>query len=147
MGDGPADLLVPNVEGIPVPRPTGDSAPYWEGCARGELRYRRCASCDTVVFEPRPLCPACHNRTLPWHRSAGRGTVYSWSVVHRPMTPAFHTPYAPAIVRLDEGFDMVTALVGCRPDDIHDGMRVEVEFHRVDDEITLPFFAPAREQR
>ena len=142
VADDPSGVLVANVAGVPVPRPTDDTAPYWEGCALGELRYRRCTSCATVVFEPRPLCPACHGVDLTWEPSAGLGAVYSWSVVHRPMTPAFRTPYAPAIVRVDEGFDMVTALVGCRPDDIHDNMRVRAEFHRVDDAITLPFFAP-----
>jgi hypothetical protein len=135
-------VLVPNVEGIPVPRPTGDSAPYWEGCRAGELRYVRCAICNQVVFEPRPLCPRCHSTDVRWERSAGAGAVYSWSVVWRPMTPAFTVPYAPAIVRVDEGFDIVTAIIGCEPDAIHDGQRVEAEFHAVDDVITLPFFAP-----
>ena len=122
--------------------PTGDSAPYWEGCRAGELRYVRCAICNQVVFEPRPLCPRCHSTDVRWERSEGAGSVYSWSVVWRPMTPAFTVPYAPAIVRVDEGFDIVTAIVGCAPDEIHDGQRVAVEFHEVDDVITLPFFAP-----
>ena len=43
--------LIANVDGIPVPRPTVESAPYWDGCRAGELRYRRCAACATVVFE------------------------------------------------------------------------------------------------
>ena len=62
-------------------------------------------------------------------------------MVWRPQMPAFDVPYAPAIVRLDDGFDMVTAIVGCEPDEIHDGQRVSVEFHDVDDAITLPFFS------
>ncbi|MDG2025497.1 MAG: OB-fold domain-containing protein [Acidimicrobiales bacterium] len=134
-------MLHPNVTGIPVPRPTGESAPYWEGCREGELRFRRCASCDLSVFEPRPICPRCHGTDLPWAVSTGDGVVYSWSVVWRPQMPAFDVPYAPAIVRLDDGFDMVTAIVGCEPDEIHDGQRVSVEFHDVDDAITLPFFS------
>ncbi|MEM7141131.1 MAG: OB-fold domain-containing protein [Actinomycetota bacterium] len=135
-------MLRPNVNGIPVPRPTGESAPYWEGCRDGELRFRRCTSCGQAVFEPRPICPSCHGTDLAWEVSSGEGAVYSWSIVWRPQTPAFEVPYAPAIVRLDDGFDMVTAIVGCEPDAIHDGQRVRVEFHAVDDDITLPFFAP-----
>jgi uncharacterized OB-fold protein len=135
-------MLVPNTNGIPVPRPTLESEPYWTGCREGELRFRRCAACGHAVFEPRPLCPRCHTTELPWEVSAGTGEVYSWSVVWRPQTPAFAVPYAPAIVRLDEGFDMVSAIVGCEPGDIHDGQPVRVEFHPVDDVITLPFFTP-----
>ncbi len=135
--------LVPNVDGIPVPRPTGDSSHYWDGCREKELRFLRCTECALAVFEPRPICPRCHCTDLDWETSAGLGAVYSWSVVWRPQTPAFTVPYAPAIVRVDEGFDILTAIIGCEPDDIHDGQRVHVEFHEVDEVITLPFFAPA----
>ena len=135
-------LLVPNVEAIPVPRPTADSESYWNGCRAGELRYLRCNACDAPVFEPRPICPRCHHRELRWERSEGLGSVYSWSIVWRPQTPAFTVPYAPAVIRLDEGFDMVSAIIGCEPDAIHADQRVRVEFHSVDEVITLPFFVP-----
>jgi len=135
--------LVPNTAGIPVPRPTLESEHYWTGCRDGELRFRRCTGCGLAVFEPRPLCPRCHGTDLPWEVSAGEGAVYSWSIVWRPQTPAFESPYAPAIVSLDEGFDMLSAVVGCEPDEIRCGQRVRVEFHAVDDVITLPFFGPA----
>lgn len=111
-------VLAANTDGIPVPRPTGESEHYWAGCREGELRYRRCAGCNLAVFEPRPICPRCHGTDLPWAVSAGHGVVYSWSVVWRPQTPAFGVPYAPAIVRLDEGFDILTAIVGCEPEEI-----------------------------
>jgi len=135
--------LSPNTTGIPVPRPTLESEHYWAGCRRGELCFRRCTACDLAVFEPRPLCPRCHGTDLAWEVSAGEGAVYSWSIVWRPQTPAFESPYAPAIVSLDEGFDILTAIVGCEPDEIRPGQRVRVEFHAVDDVITLPFFGPA----
>ena len=130
------------MNGIPVPRPTPESDHYWSGCRAGELRYRRCSNCHLAVFEPRPICPRCHCTDLAWEVSSGEGAVYSWTVVWRPQTPAFEVPYAPAIVRTDEGFDILTAIIGCQPDEIHDGQRVRVEFHAVDDVITLPFFSP-----
>ena len=74
--------------------------------------------------------------------SAGLGAVYSWTIVWRPQTPAFEVPYAPAIVRLEEGYDVLTALVGIDHADITDGLRVAVEFHAISAEITLPFFRP-----
>jgi uncharacterized OB-fold protein len=136
-------MLAPNTSGIPVPRPTLESKPYWAGCRDSELRFRRCTRCGLAVFEPRPLCPRCHGTDLTWEVSAGDGSVYSWSIVWRPQTPAFESPYVPAIVTLDEGFDMLSAIVGCEPGDIGAGQRVRVEFHAVDDVITLPFFGPA----
>jgi uncharacterized OB-fold protein len=62
--------------------------------------------------------------------------------VHRPQTPAFATPYVAAIVELDEGFQMVSNIVGCEPAAVHVGLEVTVLFHAVNDRLTLPYFAP-----
>jgi len=66
-------------------------------------------------------------------------------VVWRPPDPSFRVPYAPAVVRLDEGVWMMSAIIGCEPEKLHDGLRLAVEFHPANGEITLPYFAPARD--
>ena len=45
-------LLEPQREGIPLPVPTVTSQPFWDGCARGELRYQCCVSCARPIFIP-----------------------------------------------------------------------------------------------
>lgn len=135
-------VLRPQVAGIPVPRPGPLSGPYWEGTRAHELRYQRCGDCGAANFGPGVRCSTCRSPALVWASAAGLGRLYSWTVVWRPQTPAFDVPYAPAIVRLDEGYDMVSAIVGCAPSMLVPDLRVRVEFHRVDDVITLPFFAP-----
>jgi hypothetical protein len=62
--------------------------------------------------------------------------------VWRPPDPSFKVPYAPAVVRLDEGVWMLSAVIGCEPGELHDGMRLAVQFHAISEEITLPYFAP-----
>jgi uncharacterized OB-fold protein len=64
-------------------------------------------------------------------------------VVWRPPDPSFAVPYAPAIVRLDEGFWLTTAMVGCEPEELAEGLRVAVTFHAISDGVTLPYFTPA----
>lgn len=135
-------MLQPRLGDIPVPRPNPDSVTYWDGIRAGELRYQRCTGCDAPNFGPGLTCRRCQSRELAWAVSAGRGSVYSWTVVWRPQTPAFEVPYAPAIIRLDEGYDMLAALVGIDHTDITAGMRVAVEFHAVDATFSLPFFHP-----
>jgi len=135
-------ILAPNVGGVPVPVPGPLSGPYWDGTRSGELRYQRCTDCGAANFGPGLRCSACRSASVAWTASAGVGRVYSWTVVWRPQTPAFDVPYAPAIIRLDEGYDMVSALIGCEPDEIVDDMAVTVEFHAVSEEIWLPFFRP-----
>jgi hypothetical protein len=73
--------------------------------------------------------------------SAGVGTVYSFTVVHRAPHPAFVTPYVVAIVTLDEGFEMLANLA-CEPASVAIGQRVRVAFRALTPEISLPLFAP-----
>ena len=136
-------ILEPRISGTPVPNPSPVSEPYWEGARLGELRYQLCAACGTANFGPGLVCRGCQSRDLTWEVSEGKGTLYSWTVVWRPQTPAFEVPYAPAIVRLEEGYEMLSAVVGCSPEDLREGLALSVEFHALNDEITLPFFSPA----
>ena len=79
--------------------------------------------------------------------TSGLGTVYSYTVVHRPQRPEFAVPYVVAIVELDEGFHMLTNLVECRPEDVEVGMPVVVHFQRMSEAITLPYFKARRAAR
>lgn len=134
-------LLMPQGEGIPCPRPSDLTAEFWSGCAQHRLRYQRCSQCDTPVFNPAPICPTCRSTELLWHDSAGRGTIYSWTVAYRPLSPRFSVPYAPVIVDLDEGYLMVSNLIGCTVPEIAIGIAVQVDFHRVG-KIVMPYFRP-----
>jgi uncharacterized OB-fold protein len=127
---------------IPLPRPTPLSKPHWDGCREGVLRVQRCGDCDAFVFIPKPVCGGCLGTNLRWVESSGRGTLYSYSIVHRPQQPTFEVPYTVAIVELEEGWHMLTNLLGVGPDDIEIGMSLEVSFERKSDEITLPYFRP-----
>jgi len=135
-------MLAPQPIGIPVPNPSTASKPYWEGCARGELLYQRCDGCGTIALRPGTVCGSCLSTSLSWVRSTGQGSLYSWTVVWRPQRPSFTVPYAPAIVTLDEGFRMVSSIVGCEPEDLTADMALAVEFHPASDAVSLPYFRP-----
>lgn len=135
-------VLRPQAGPIPRPRPTLQSRPFWQGLAREELLFQRCADCGEAIHTPAMVCSGCGGRSLRWVASRGRGVVYSWTVVWRPQTPAFAVPYAPIIVDMEEGWQILSNLVGCEPGVAAVGLPVEVEFHRLDDELTLPYFRP-----
>jgi uncharacterized OB-fold protein len=54
----------------------------------------------------------------------------------------FTVPYAVAIIELDEGIFVVSAIIGCTPDDLYEGLPLMVEFHPVNEEQKLPYFRP-----
>ena len=126
--------------GIPLPRPTKLSKPHWDGCREGVLRVQRCADCGEHVFIPKPVCGKCLGANLDWVDSSGRGTLYSHSTVHRPQQPSFRVPYTVVVVELEEGWHMLSNLVGTPPEDVEIGTPLEVCFERRSDEITLPLF-------
>jgi uncharacterized OB-fold protein len=124
-------------------RPTVLSGPFWAGCARGELRFQRCADCAGATHTPAVVCACCTSGSLTWERSGGTGEVYSWTTVWRPVTPEFTAPYVVVIVALDEGWQMVSNLVGCEHDAVRVGLRVQVRFHELTGGAVLPYFEPA----
>ena len=130
----------------PLPLMEGFTKEFYERCKQGDLCFQRCTKCSTWRHVPRQTCAACGSWEWEWAKSSGRGEVFSWTIVRRPMHPAFaeEAPYAPVIIRLAEGVRMVTWVVDCPPDELRAGMPVEVFFDPVTPEVTLPKFRRAK---
>ena len=130
----------------PLPHPTPETQPFWDGTKAGELRLQRCDDCSHVYFPPRPFCPRCASRSVTWFAASGKGTLHSYVINHRP-APGFEAdaPYAIAVVELEEGPRMMTNLVDVEqtPEALALDMPVEVSFERATDDITLPKFRPS----
>ncbi len=135
-------LLAPQAGAVVHPAPSELTQVFWDGCARGELLFQRCAVCGAAVFDPADRCRRCLSIDLRWEQSAGRGAVATWTVVWRPVVPTYTVPYVPAVVDLDEGYQIVTNIVGCDHTEVRTGLRVVVSFHVDGEGFTLPYFRP-----
>lgn len=129
----------------PVPRVSTWTAEFWKGCREGKLLIQRCRSCGKNIFYPRMCCIDCFSEDLEWVESSGKGRVYSYTIVRNNAPSAFleDMPFVIAIVKLDEGVQMCTNIVGCAPEEVYCEMPVEVTFEKLNDEFTLPKFKPA----
>ena len=129
----------------PIPIPTRETQPYWEGCKQHELRIQQCTACGHSQFYPRLYCTACMSERVEWVKASGHGTVLSFTIVYRPVTQAFaaDVPYVVALITLDEGPQLMSNVVGCAPETVHIGMPVEVTFEDWTEEISVPKFKPA----
>jgi uncharacterized OB-fold protein len=129
----------------PLPKPDADSQAYWDGARRHELLLQQCGACGKFRFYPRSICPYCMSDKFEWRKSAGRGTVYSFTVIHRAPSPVFRArvPYVLALIELEEGVRMMSNVIDCDLTQVRIGASVEVVFDDVSAEITLPKFRPS----
>lgn len=120
---------------------------YFRGSAAGELRIPHCAGCGWWQWPPRPICPRCQTDEWSWDVAGETATLYSWTTVWRPGLPGFddQVPFAIIVVELDSipNVRMLSNSVDCRPEDLAIGLRMEVVFRQVTENVTLPYWRPA----
>jgi uncharacterized OB-fold protein len=127
-----------------IPRPSATSAAYWEGCQNRQLLIQRCKQCKHVQFYPRSICTSCMRDDLEMVQASGAGKITTFSIIRHPVSQAYanEVPYAIALIELDEGPTMMSAICNADPETVHTGMTVKVVFEQWTDEITMPKFQP-----
>ncbi len=139
--------LAPGVMPTPtLPAVSDLTRPFWHAASEGRLLLPRCRACGRHFFRPEVACTHCFATDWQWVEASGRGTLYSYTIVHRAPAPGFVVPLVLAVVELDEGPVMFSNLVDCRDTDIRIGMALRVRFEQVAHAVHLPRFVPAQGQ-
>lgn len=110
---------------------------FWRNAGQGIFVVPRCKACGKVHWHPRAHCPFCHSADVAWEPSAGKGTLYSFSIVRRK-----DAPYLLAYVQIDEGPILMTNIVDCALDEARIGMPVRVAFRPAAQGRQVPVFRP-----
>lgn len=127
---------------LPVTR-DADTAVFLDGTALGEFRLRR-SRVTGEYLSPQQFTDSTGSTDLDWVAAAGTGTVVSWAV-HRgkPVDGVQPVQSIVAIVQLDEGPWWWTELADATPEQLREGLPVEVGFVRPEgSEETLPVWCP-----
>lgn len=129
------------------PVSTPETAPYWEACRKHKLLIQKCGDCGKHQFYPRTICSHCTGGSLEWTEASGCGEVVSYTIMHRAVSKAYADSDVTilALIRLEEGVQMMSNITGCNPEQVSTGMAVEVTFEDWSDEISVPMFRPAGE--
>lgn len=133
-----------SIDQRPVPEPDELTRFYWEAAAEHRLVLQRCQACSMAQYPPEICCVHCQADELEPAEFSGRGTIYSYSVVERPLHAGFVdvVPYVVVLVELAEqpGLRILANLVNApRGTALSCGMPVEVVFEHHDD-VVLPQF-------
>ena len=138
--------------GFPLPDTDwATTAPFWAAAADGRLSLPRCDACGRLVWYPADTCRRCGGADHTWVDLAGRGTLFSWVVVHQQFLPQYEPPYVTALVAVDEdpAARLATRLVDVDP--LAPGLSIDqpvevvfgvLRFPDVDGEVPAPFWRP-----
>ena len=133
-----------SVDRRPLPASDELTCFYWEAAAEHRLVLQRCRSCSKMQYPPEICCIHCQADEFEKAEVSGRGVIYSYSIVDRPLHAGFvdALPYIVVIVELADqpGLRILTNLVDVPKGTLPSiGMPVEVVF---EDRcgVTLPQF-------
>jgi uncharacterized OB-fold protein len=100
---------------------------------RYNLIGTKCITCGKTYFPPRVICPECRRKgKLETINFKGTGKIHTFSIVRTPIDD-FKTisPYAIAIIELDEGAKVTSQIVDVDIDSIEIGQPVEMVFRKI----------------
>lgn len=130
---------------LPIdPIPNNEDYWYWEAAEREEFLGQRCVDCKAFRQPPRPMCPHCHSLKRENVPLSGKGKVVSWVMPVHPHPFGYEQPPVVALVEVEEGFRVVTNLLGVELDQVTMDLPVAVEFQPTGGGKKLPVFRPVK---
>lgn len=132
---------------LAIVTPDVHTKPYWDACARQELRIQRCCDCRGWQHPPITGCQSCGSFNREFVLVSGKGVVYSFTIPCHPVIPSVRecVPYNVVVVALNEapGVRLISNLIDMDSDEIRIGMPVELAWQRVDEDVCLARFRSA----
>lgn len=106
------------------PTPSTSARSYFlAGLENHELRYQFDPVSGRSVFYPREVAPSGQLGKLEWRVSQGKGTIYSYTEVHRS-----DETYNIVLVDLAEGFRVMSTIPDAPPGSLFIGQAVQASF-------------------
>src|ERR1700728_1494068 len=123
---------------ITPPVVTPETKPFWDAAREGRFTVPTCGACGKAHWYPRAICPFCASDEVEWRESAGKGTIYTFSVMRR-----VKDPYAIAHVSVAGGPTMLTNIVYRVFEPLLIGQPLAVVFKEPENGPPAPMFKPA----
>lgn len=131
----------------PQPEIRQETEFFWTSGRDGRLRFQTCTACRALIHPPQPVCRYCREHETEIEAVSGLAILIGFTVNHRFPFPGLPSPFVVAQVAIEEDprVRLTTNVVGCAPDDLRIGMRMEAVFEQAGD-AWLPLFRPSAEQ-
>jgi uncharacterized OB-fold protein len=119
---------------------------FWEFTKSKELRLQKCSDCGKYRWPPGPTCDQCLSENFEWDLLSGYGKVLSWTTFRRGYFPEYPPPHTAIALELDEGPYFISTPLGIEPQDLREGMRLQLSWLDGEDRhgaYNLPVFEPS----
>lgn len=113
-------------------------AQYQDFLRKGQLAYQFDVAAGRAVFYPRVVSP--YGGKMEWRVSEGLGTVHAASWI----SPREGGAYSVVLVDMDEGFRLMSNVIGSEAQSVSIGDRVRVRIHQDEDGQLIPLFERVR---
>ncbi|WP_201836438.1 Zn-ribbon domain-containing OB-fold protein [Microvirga zambiensis] len=119
-----------------------ETQPFWDACNQNKFIVQKCQACGNPQYHYRAFCCHCWSEAVEDRAIEGTGTVWTFSVVNRNLTPAFASwgRYVVGVVEVPEGVKIVTKIETPDPDSVRIGTPVRLAFARAENGQNIPFF-------
>ena len=115
--------------------------PFWDAAKQHRLAIQHCSDCGKLRHPPTRNCAACDSEAIGWRALSGRGTLYSFTIVHQTALPNWRAagPFNIALVALEEAPEirLVGNVVDCDDSRLRVGLPLVALFDDVTPEDTL----------
>ena len=128
----------------PRPALNRDNQFWFEAAKEHRLVIQKCSGCGVLRHPPRPRCDKCGSYEHDAVEASGKGTIYSFVVIHYPQVPSFDYPLPVGLIALEEGTRLVADLTGAEASEFKIDMPVILEWQDLDSDLTLPAFRPVK---
>jgi uncharacterized OB-fold protein len=128
-------------EAKPEPRIDPWNKEFWAACQERRLIAQRCDQTGRVWLPPSPVSPESHDASWKWVELSGRGTVWSFVIMHQKYFESFSEdiPYNIVQIELEEGAMIISNLIGLKNEDLEIGMSVQLIWETREN-LTIPMF-------
>ena len=137
---------------MPAPMVDQHTLPFWEACGEHRLTVQRCLNCNHAQHPPSPICSECGGTEFEQTEVTGKGTLYTYTAVHQPVTYEEKLPFIIAVVELDvsgtpcaNSVRMMTNIVDADDSELQVGLPVELVWETMSEMVSIPRFKLANQ--
>jgi uncharacterized OB-fold protein len=113
---------------------------YADHLSEGKIRGSKCSKCGALHLPPRPICSKCGGSDMAWKDVSWDGVIQAFTVVHVLLSSMVgRSPYAVAVVKLDDGPSVSGLVLDVGEDELSVGARVVAELVKEGETTSLCF--------